>query len=75
MWNNFFKHIDIHPANVHVLDGNAPNLQEECDAFERKITEAGGVELFIGGEKVKYLPCFCCPPSILYHSVKHYSIL
>lgn len=49
MWNNFFKHIDIDPANVHILDGNAPNLQEECDAFERKITEAGGVELFIGG--------------------------
>ncbi|GFG33261.1 hypothetical protein Cfor_03999 [Coptotermes formosanus] len=49
MWNNFFKHIDIDPANVHILDGNAPNLQEECDAFERKITEAGGVELFVGG--------------------------
>lgn len=49
MWNNFFKHIDINPANVHILDGNAPNLQEECDEFERKIVEAGGVELFIGG--------------------------
>lgn len=55
MWNNFFKHIDIDPANVHILDGNAPNLQEECDEFERKIIEAGGVELFIGGEKVKRL--------------------
>jgi glucosamine-6-phosphate deaminase len=50
MWNNFFKHIDIDPANVHILDGNAPDLQKECDEFERKITEAGGVELFIGGE-------------------------
>jgi hypothetical protein len=55
MWNNFFKHIDIDPANVHILDGNAPNLHEECDEFERKITEAGGVDLFIGGEKVKRL--------------------
>jgi len=55
MWNNFFKHIDINPANVHILDGNAPNLQEECDEFERKIRDAGGVELFIGGEKVKRL--------------------
>ena len=55
MWNNFFKHIDIDPANVHILDGNAPNLQEECDEFERKIKDAGGVELFIGGEKVKCL--------------------
>jgi glucosamine-6-phosphate deaminase len=49
MWNNFFKHIDIDPANVHILDGNAPNLQEECDEFERKIIASGGVELFIGG--------------------------
>jgi len=49
MWNNFFKHIDIDPANVHILDGNAPNLQEECDEYERKIIDAGGVELFIGG--------------------------
>jgi glucosamine-6-phosphate deaminase len=54
MWNNFFKHIDIDPANVHILDGNAPDLQKECDEFERKITEAGGVELFIGGEKNTY---------------------
>lgn len=49
MWNNFFKHIDINPANVHILDGNASDLQKECDEFERKITEAGGIELFIGG--------------------------
>lgn len=49
MWNNFFKHIDINPANVHILDGNASDLQAECDEFERKITEAGGIELFIGG--------------------------
>jgi len=63
MWNNFFKHIDIDPANVHILDGNAPNLHEECDEFERKIIAAGGVELFIGGEKVKHLLYFAvhCP--------------
>lgn len=50
MWNNFFKHIDIDPKNVHILDGNAPDLVEECDNFERQIQEAGGVELFVGGE-------------------------
>uniref|UniRef100_A0A1B6KT34 Glucosamine-6-phosphate isomerase n=1 Tax=Graphocephala atropunctata TaxID=36148 RepID=A0A1B6KT34_9HEMI len=49
MWNNFFKHIDIDPANVHILDGNATNLTEECSSFEEKIKEAGGVQLFIGG--------------------------
>lgn len=49
MWHNFFKHIDIVPENVHILNGNAPDLQAECDAYEAKIKEAGGVHLFIGG--------------------------
>ncbi|KAJ8675786.1 hypothetical protein QAD02_011572 [Eretmocerus hayati] len=49
MYNNFFKHIDINPENVHILDGNAPDLEKECSEFERKMKEAGGVELFIGG--------------------------
>uniref|UniRef100_A0A2I3LRF5 Glucosamine-6-phosphate isomerase n=1 Tax=Papio anubis TaxID=9555 RepID=A0A2I3LRF5_PAPAN len=49
MWNNFFKHIDIHPENTYILDGNAVDLQAECDAFEEKIKAAGGIELFVGG--------------------------
>ncbi|KAL3879435.1 hypothetical protein ACJMK2_031733 [Sinanodonta woodiana] len=48
MWNNFFKHIDINPENAHILDGNAPDLIKECDQYEQKITEAGGIELFVG---------------------------
>jgi glucosamine-6-phosphate deaminase len=49
MLQNFFKHIDIEPRNAHGLDGNAADLEWECQEYERKITEAGGVELFIGG--------------------------
>lgn len=49
MWNNFFKHVDIEPQNTHILDGNASDLQAECEAFEQKITAAGGIELFVGG--------------------------
>jgi glucosamine-6-phosphate deaminase len=49
MWNEFFKHIDIDPENVHILDGNAEDLVAECDVYEEKIKKAGGVELFIGG--------------------------
>lgn len=52
MWNNFFKHIDIKPENTHILDGNAADLEAECNAFEEKITAAGGIELFIGGKMV-----------------------
>ena len=43
------QHIDIDPKNVHILDGNAPDLMKECTEFEKKISEAGGIELFIGG--------------------------
>ncbi|XP_069620142.1 glucosamine-6-phosphate isomerase 1 isoform X1 [Ranitomeya imitator] len=49
MWNNLFKHIDIIPENTHILDGNAPDLQTECNLFEEKIKAAGGIELFVGG--------------------------
>jgi len=49
MWNNLFKHIDIDPENAHILDGNAPDLVKECQAFEKKIADAGGIELFLGG--------------------------
>lgn len=49
MFKNLFKHIDIHPINVHILDGNANDLIKECDDFENKIKDAGGIELFIGG--------------------------
>ena len=46
---NFFKYIDINPANTNILDGNAADLQAECDRYEQKIQEAGGIELFLGG--------------------------
>jgi len=49
MWNHLFKHIDIDPKNAHILDGNAPDLQAECDKFEKLIADAGGIQLFIGG--------------------------
>ncbi|CAB3360354.1 Hypothetical predicted protein [Cloeon dipterum] len=49
MFENFFKHIDIDPKNVHLLDGNAPNLEKECVEYEEKIKQSGGVDLFVGG--------------------------
>jgi glucosamine-6-phosphate deaminase len=49
MWNNFFSHIDIQKKNVNILNGNAKDLQAECDNYEKKIKDLGGVELFIGG--------------------------
>ncbi len=49
MWKNFFSHIDIQKENVHILDGNAPDLIKECDDYEKAIEEAGGIDLFMGG--------------------------
>ncbi len=64
MWNNFFKHIDIQPSNVHILNGNATDLDEECDNFEKRILKAGGIDLFIGGIWIGY------SVSVLYCIVK-----
>jgi len=49
MWNNLFNHIDINPANVNILNGNAPDLTKECEEYEAKIVAAGGIDLFLGG--------------------------
>ena len=49
MWTNFFSHIDIQKKNVHILNGNAPDLNAECAAYEAAIQEAGGIDLFMGG--------------------------
>ncbi|MCQ2134011.1 MAG: glucosamine-6-phosphate deaminase [Bacteroidales bacterium] len=49
MWNNFFSHIDIKRENVHILNGNAPDLTAECEAYEAAIEAAGGIDLFMGG--------------------------
>jgi glucosamine-6-phosphate deaminase len=49
MWNNFFNHIDIPARQVHILNGNAPNLAAECEAYEAAILAAGGIDLFLGG--------------------------
>lgn len=49
MWDNFFSHIDILPANVNILNGNADDLKEECADYENRIKAAGGIDLFLGG--------------------------
>jgi glucosamine-6-phosphate deaminase len=49
MWNNFFSHVDVAKENVNILDGNAKDLAAECESYEKKMKQFGGVELFIGG--------------------------
>lgn len=49
MFNHFFNHVDIDKKNVHILDGNAPDVDEECRKYEEKMKSFGTVHLFIGG--------------------------
>jgi len=49
MFREFFSHVDIDPKNVNILDGNAPDLIDECNKYEAKIQAVGGIELFLGG--------------------------
>jgi glucosamine-6-phosphate deaminase len=56
MHKHLFAHIDIDPKNVHILDGNAANLEAECAHYEEEIRKVGGIELFLGG--IVSLPTF-----------------
>jgi glucosamine-6-phosphate deaminase len=62
MWENLFKHVDVQPKNVNILNGVPDGysddlpledklrlLERECADYEKRITDAGGIELFLGG--------------------------
>ncbi len=49
MNTNLFSHVDILPQNINILDGNAKDLEAECERYEQKIKSMGGIDLFMGG--------------------------
>ncbi|KAK1574629.1 glucosamine-6-phosphate isomerase [Colletotrichum navitas] len=49
MFRHFFSQVNVKPENVHILDGNAPDLDSECAAYDEKIKAVGGIDLFLGG--------------------------
>ena len=49
MHHHFFDHIDIEPSNIHILDGNATDLDAECEKYEAQIAKLGGIHLQLGG--------------------------
>ena len=49
MRDKLFSMIDIPPENVNILDGNAPDLEAECQRYEDKMRVLGGIDLFVGG--------------------------
>lgn len=49
MNENFFKHININPANTHVPDGTEPDAAKACARHEAVIQELGGIDLQLLG--------------------------
>ncbi len=49
MWHHLFSHIDIPKENINILNGNAKDLEKECNQYEDKIKSYGGIDFFLGG--------------------------
>jgi glucosamine-6-phosphate deaminase len=49
MREHLFSSIKIDERRVHILDGCAKDLAAECAAYEKAITVAGGIDLFLCG--------------------------
>lgn len=49
MHHHFFNHIDIQKNNIHILNGNAKDIDQECGLYEEKMASYGQVHLFLGG--------------------------
>lgn len=49
MHHHLFSRVDIPDENINILNGNAEDLDAECQRFEEKIASVGGIRLFLGG--------------------------
>jgi glucosamine-6-phosphate deaminase len=50
MRENFFDHVNVDPAKIHIPDGTiGEGYEEYCLSYERAIREAGGIDLQILG--------------------------
>ena len=49
MKESFFKHINIQPKNINILNGMTKDYETESRNYEEKIKSYGKIHLFIGG--------------------------
>ncbi len=49
MEEHFFKHVNIPPENIHIPSPVPEDIEEECENYERKIRDAGGIDLQLLG--------------------------
>jgi glucosamine-6-phosphate deaminase len=49
MQENFFRHVNIPPQNVHIPSGTTTNYRAFCQWYEKRIVECGGIDIQILG--------------------------
>ena len=49
MQEHLFRYVNIAPHNVHIPEGNAEDIPLACADYERRIGEAGGIDLQVLG--------------------------
>ncbi len=49
MHEEFFKHINLQKANIHIPDGLAKDMNKFCVWYEQEIVKAGGIDLQVLG--------------------------
>ncbi len=49
MKRSFFDFVNLRPENIHIPDGMAEDIRQECRQYEEKITRAGGLDLTLLG--------------------------
>ncbi len=49
MHENLFDHINIPEESINFLNGNAQDLEKECEDYELKIKKAGGIDIQLLG--------------------------
>lgn len=49
MKEHLFSYVDVNPENVHLLNGVAEGLTQECEHYDRLIAEHGGIDLQVLG--------------------------
>ena len=74
MDHHLFRHIDIPPEQTHIPDGNAADLERECERYERLLQDAGRIDLMLLGLGHNGHIGFNEPGQVL-HSKTHVAVL
>lgn len=49
MYEHLFNHINIPKENINFLNGNADDLEKECQEYEMRIKKSGGIDIQLLG--------------------------